>query len=162
MSGSGISWTICKSAPRSRQITTPAPHHCFYRLDALPATQPTASKHWKPYKAILQQAKVQSAYCSHSCCMVPQWYSGTANHSQSPGPILMLTAQKQLFSWWPTSSKLTNYWLDDGNYVMIKNGEKKKTRSQRQAGERMPPHRYTLMSMSIVDLLYTVHYRKSL
>ena len=26
MSGSGISWAICKSAPRSRQITTPAPH----------------------------------------------------------------------------------------------------------------------------------------
>ena len=44
--GSGISWAICKSAPRSRQITTPAPHHSvFYRPDALPATQPTASKH---------------------------------------------------------------------------------------------------------------------
>jgi len=28
MYGSGISWTICKqSAPRSRQITTPTPHH---------------------------------------------------------------------------------------------------------------------------------------
>ena len=27
VSGSGIKWTICKSAPRSRQITTPAPHH---------------------------------------------------------------------------------------------------------------------------------------
>ena len=27
VSGSGISWAICKSAPRSRQITTPA-HHC--------------------------------------------------------------------------------------------------------------------------------------
>ena len=27
MSGSGISWAICKSAPRSRQITTPVPHH---------------------------------------------------------------------------------------------------------------------------------------
>ena len=27
--GSGISWTICKqSAPRSRQTTTPTPHHC--------------------------------------------------------------------------------------------------------------------------------------
>jgi len=26
VSGSGISWAICKSAPRSRQITTPAPH----------------------------------------------------------------------------------------------------------------------------------------
>jgi len=27
MSGSGISWAICKSAPRSRQITTPTPHY---------------------------------------------------------------------------------------------------------------------------------------
>ena len=48
VSGSGISWAICKSAPRSRQITTPATHHSvFYRLDALPTAQPTASKHWK-------------------------------------------------------------------------------------------------------------------
>ena len=48
VSGSGISWTICKSAPRSRQITMPAPHHSvFYRPDALPAAQPTASKHWR-------------------------------------------------------------------------------------------------------------------
>ena len=46
VSGSGISWAICKSAPRSRQITMPAPHHLvFYRPDALPATQPTASEH---------------------------------------------------------------------------------------------------------------------
>jgi len=27
VSRSGISWAICKSTPRSRQITTPAPHH---------------------------------------------------------------------------------------------------------------------------------------
>ena len=27
VSGSGICWAICKSAPRSRQTTTPAPHH---------------------------------------------------------------------------------------------------------------------------------------
>jgi len=46
VSGSGISWAISKSAPRSRQITMPAPHHSvFYRPDALPAAQPTASKH---------------------------------------------------------------------------------------------------------------------
>ena len=39
---------ICKSAPRSRQITMPAPHHSvYYRPDALPAAQPTASKHWR-------------------------------------------------------------------------------------------------------------------
>ena len=48
MSGSGISWTICKSAPHSRQITTPVPYHSvFYRPDALPAAQPTVSKHWR-------------------------------------------------------------------------------------------------------------------
>ena len=48
VSGSGISLAICKSAPRSRQITMPAPHRSvFYRPDALPATQPTASKHWR-------------------------------------------------------------------------------------------------------------------
>ena len=49
VSGSGISWAICKSALRFRQITTPVPHHSvFYRPDALPAAQPTASKHWRP------------------------------------------------------------------------------------------------------------------
>ena len=48
VSGSGISWAICKSEPHSRQITTPAPHHSvFYRPNALPAAQQTASKHWK-------------------------------------------------------------------------------------------------------------------
>ena len=50
VSGSGISWAIYKSAPCSRQTTTPAPHHSvFYRPDALPAAQPTASKHWRHY-----------------------------------------------------------------------------------------------------------------
>jgi len=35
-----------QSAPISKQTTTPAPHHSvFYRPDALPAAQPTASKH---------------------------------------------------------------------------------------------------------------------
>ena len=48
VSGSGISWAICKSAPRSRQITMPATHHSvFYGPDALPATQPTVSMHWR-------------------------------------------------------------------------------------------------------------------
>ena len=49
VSGSGISWAICKSAPRPRKITTTAPHHSvYYRPDALLAVQPTASKHWRP------------------------------------------------------------------------------------------------------------------
>ena len=46
VSGSGISWAIYKSAPHPRQITMLAPHHSgFYKPDALPAAQPTASKH---------------------------------------------------------------------------------------------------------------------
>ena len=46
VSGSGISWAICKSAPRSRQITMPTPYHSvFYKPDALPVAQPTVSKH---------------------------------------------------------------------------------------------------------------------
>ena len=46
VSGSGISWVICKSAPHSGQKTMPAPHHSvFYRLGALLANQTTASKH---------------------------------------------------------------------------------------------------------------------
>jgi len=50
VSGSGISRATCKSAPHSRQITTLAPHHSVFY--ALPATQPTASKHWRPKQNI--------------------------------------------------------------------------------------------------------------
>jgi len=41
VSGSGISWAICKSAPRSRQITTPTPHHSVFtgRMLFLPPNQ---------------------------------------------------------------------------------------------------------------------------
>jgi len=36
VSGSGISWVVCKSAPRSRQITTPAPNHSVFTGLCLP------------------------------------------------------------------------------------------------------------------------------
>ena len=63
VSGSGISWAICKSAPRSRQITTPAPHHSvFYRLDALPAAQTTASKHWRHNVLAITVKHIQSTF----------------------------------------------------------------------------------------------------
>ena len=53
VSGNGIRWAICKSTPRSRQITTPAPHcSVFYRPDALPATQLTVSKRWRQNRII--------------------------------------------------------------------------------------------------------------
>ena len=45
VSGSGISWAICKSPHRSRRITTPTPHHSvLYRPGALPATQTDSVK----------------------------------------------------------------------------------------------------------------------
>ena len=43
VSGSGISWAICKSAPRSRQITTPAPHHSVFLQAGCPSCHPTNS-----------------------------------------------------------------------------------------------------------------------
>ena len=71
VSGSGISWAICKPAPGSRQITTSAPHYSvFYRPDALPATQPTASKHWRQK----QKNKEDNYFFSLSMHVV---YSGT-------------------------------------------------------------------------------------
>ena len=67
VSGSGISWAICKSAPRSRQITTPTAHRSvFYRPDALPAAQPTASKHWRQLRDhVIKRKAVRQRTC---CC----------------------------------------------------------------------------------------------
>ena len=67
MSGSGISWAICKSAPRSRQITMPAPHHSvFYRLNALLSTQPTSSKHWRQTTTSTKPGQIKLCMSVHS------------------------------------------------------------------------------------------------
>jgi len=48
VSGVASTGPICKSAPHPRQITMTTSHHsAFCKPDALPAAQPTASKHWK-------------------------------------------------------------------------------------------------------------------
>jgi len=41
VSGSGISWAICKSVPRPRQITMPTPNHAVFtgRMPYLPPNQ---------------------------------------------------------------------------------------------------------------------------
>ena len=49
VSGSGISWAICKSAPRSRQITMPAPHHSSFLQAGCHSCHPTVSKHWRQH-----------------------------------------------------------------------------------------------------------------
>jgi len=49
VSGSGISWAVCKSAPHSRQITTPAPTTQFFtgRMPFLPPNQQRQSTEGK-------------------------------------------------------------------------------------------------------------------
>ena len=47
VSGSGISWAICKSAPHDRQITKPAPHRSNFLQAGCPSYRPTMSKHWR-------------------------------------------------------------------------------------------------------------------
>jgi len=61
--GSGISWTICKSAPRSRQITTPAPHHSVFLQVGCYSCHPTNS-----VKAL--KAKVAGELTAKSCITV--------------------------------------------------------------------------------------------
>ena len=43
VSGNGISWAICKSTPRSTQITTPAPHYSVFLQAGCPFCRPTNS-----------------------------------------------------------------------------------------------------------------------
>ena len=86
VSGSGISWDICKFAPRSRQITVPAPHRSvFYRLDALPATQPTVSStdYWllsfdycTCYKCCPRKRSCWTGVCFLSCAYPIEWAGG--------------------------------------------------------------------------------------
>jgi len=82
VSGSGISWATCKSAPRSRQITMPAPHHSvFYRPDAVPAAQPKASKHWRQHWECIMYSNAASGRHDKTECLyfqsvpeVQQWF----------------------------------------------------------------------------------------
>jgi len=52
VSGSGISWAICKSAPSSRQTTTTAPHHSVFtgRMPFLPPSQQHTHRKWPKYR----------------------------------------------------------------------------------------------------------------
>ena len=59
VSGSGISWAICKSAPCSRQITTPALHHSVFLQAGCPSCRPTNSV--KALKAMLDYDNASTA-----------------------------------------------------------------------------------------------------
>ena len=92
VSGSGINWAICKSAPHSRQITMPAPHHsAFYRPDALSATQLTASKHWRYlYCYYWQDSDVDNSGTWHTQHQAP-----SCKHSTARARSSIITSQRK-------------------------------------------------------------------
>jgi len=109
VSGSDISWAICKSAPRSRQITTPAPHHSvFYRPDALPATQPTATKHWRHKHSRLAWPHFHETGTSWSTCTPNLKSLVLSTPKICPGPQNVEISHVPLTT--PTSGTVSN-WL---------------------------------------------------
>ena len=89
--------TVCKSAPRSRLISMPAPDHAvFYMLDALPATQPTALKH-----CILAVKRL--------LCQL--FFLDRCNDLESAG-----TAFKALHGWWFDGRLVTVKYLREQRY----------------------------------------------
>ena len=72
VSGSGISWAICKSAPRSRQITTPAPHHSVFLQAGCPSCRPTNSVKALKAHVLFINAKCRTAASSNYTLMSSQ------------------------------------------------------------------------------------------
>ena len=65
VSGSGIRWAICKPAPRSRQITTPAPHHSVFTgwMPFLPPNQQRQSIEGN--EGVMSIVDLRMGYFSH-------------------------------------------------------------------------------------------------
>jgi len=59
-SGSGISWAICKSTSRSKQINKPVPHHSSFLQAGCPSCHPTNSV--KALKAQVKAVKVKAVH----------------------------------------------------------------------------------------------------
>ena len=96
MSSSGISWAVCKSAPRSRQITTPAPPHprsVFYRPDA------NSVKALKAYLLTPKTKKLCKQQSSNK-----KINNSLQGHSQ-----LSRSRSEQVSSW---QCNLTSTWVD--------------------------------------------------
>jgi len=92
VSSSGISWTICMSAPRSRQITTPAPHHSDFLQAGCPSCRPTNSVKavnvQKKYMKKTDRKPITQTHVEYVCMCWVQWSSQSpmkGNSEQSIG-----------------------------------------------------------------------------
>ena len=94
VSGSGISWDICKSASRSRQITTRVPHHSSFLQAGCPSCCPTNSV--KALKAISLSTQACKNSVIRSWCGYPSKARcrllayGPADATASPKPCHLL------------------------------------------------------------------------
>jgi len=84
--GSGISWAVCKSAPRSRQTTMPAPHHSVF-TGRMPF-QPTVSKQWRGrlQTAMLQTLNLREVWCP--------FHTANADTTKLSSPAVRICPQK--------------------------------------------------------------------
>ena len=90
---------LCHMQVCSRQITMPAPHHSvFYRPDALPAAQPTASKHWRLTTLTLGKLEVNGKPVRE--CSGMHWYMYEQTDGQNEN-----IRHLALSIWWIKSKK---------------------------------------------------------
>ena len=84
VSGIGISWAVCKSAPRSRQITIPAPHHSVFtgQVSFLPPNQQRQSTEGSYCRTLTgnpMQEVQPTGQCGHM-----KWLNQTGKHEKMP------------------------------------------------------------------------------
>ena len=83
VSGSGISWAICKSAPCSRQITMPAPHHSGFLQAGCTSCRPTNSiKALEAYEADTNLVQhITTCYWLLECTALAGAFSECISHN---------------------------------------------------------------------------------
>ena len=94
VSGSGISWAICKTAPRSRQITTPAPHHSVFLQAGCPSCRPTNSVKALKGEALKGDYHIMNSKCQIVSCMKqqPEGFMQTESPWSNPSPSVAVIA----------------------------------------------------------------------
>ena len=120
VSCSGISWAICKSASRYRQITMPTPHHSVFSQAGYPSCRPTNSVkalkaitytcHWDFNSNIdvcmlsvcrlahsvnatslrVIRSRKASVWMLMSLVLVLQWHSASCSSTLTTGRLLLL------------------------------------------------------------------------
>jgi len=112
VSGSGISWAICKSAPRSRQITTPAPTTQFFtgRMPFLPPNQQRQStENQILYTVHTERHKIQDIkFDTVAAHRAVQKKLGSETNLAPMSPVLFIMNWRVLELFWTTAPKETD------------------------------------------------------